>query len=240
MSEGDEVKVEGELKVTEANVTSECKTPRKVKVNRGHTTTGNKGQHVQARAVREQAAAGSVRQSWSEQVVESCLTVAPAMRHHIIGPKGTTITTIEAQCRGVRVSVPPPKDLKDHTVRVRGPARQVAAAMSCLEAVLQREQHVVASVRVEPHHRRHVIGPRGATLTTLHAHFPHVRVKVPRQQDHHTRNVCVHGSRGSVAQAVSCINDILYQAEAEAAKDKDKVRPPPSPPCHHHKHCGGG
>ena len=156
------------------------------------------------------------------------------MRHHIIGPKGATIARIGAQCRGVRVSVLPSKDLQDHTVRVRGPARQVAAAVSCLEAVLQREQHVVASVRVEPHQRRHIIGPGGATLTTLHAHFPHVRVKVPRHQDHKARNVCVHGPRGSVAQAVSCINDILHQPEA-----KDKVRPPP-PPRHHHKHCGGG
>ena len=161
MSEGDEVKVEGQIKVTEVKVNSECEAPRKVmvtevkvKVNEGRTTVGNKSQHVQARRdVRVQVAAGSVRQSWSEQVVEFCLTVALAMRHHIIGPKGTTITRIEAQCRGVRVSVPPPKDLKD--VRVRGPAGQVAAAVSCLEAVLQREQHVVASVRVEPHQRHH-------------------------------------------------------------------------------------
>ena len=82
--------------------------------------------------------------------------------------------------------------------------------MSCLEAVLQREQHVVASVRVEPHQRHHIIGPGDATLPTLHAHFPQVRVKVPRLQDHHARNVCVHGPRGSVVQAVACINDILH------------------------------
>ena len=131
MNEGDKLKVKGQVKVTE------------VKVNQGRTSVGNKAQYVQVRGVRVQAVAGSVRQSWKEQVVESCLTVAPAMRHHIIGPKGTTIARIEAECRGVRVSIPPPKDLKDHTVRVRGPERQVAAAVS--EAVLQREQHVVAT-----------------------------------------------------------------------------------------------
>ena len=182
MSELEKLKVEGQVKVME------------VKVNKGRTTVGNKTQHVQARSVRVQAAAGSVRQSWKEQVVESCLTVAPTMRHHIIGPKSATIAWIEAECRGVRVSVPPPKDLKDHTVRVQGLAHQMAAAVSCLEAVLQREQHVVASVRVEPHQRRHIIGSGGSTLTTLHTHFPHVRVKIPWHQDHHARIVCVHGS----------------------------------------------
>ena len=196
MSEGNEVKVKdgkmkdakmADAKVTDAKVTETTVTDakvmdatvtdpkvREVKVNQVRTTVGNKGHHVQARqrGVRAQAWC----ESWSEQVVESCLTVAPAMRHHIIGPKGATIARIEAQYRGVRVSVPPSKDLQDHTMRVRGPARQVAAAVSCLEAVLQWEQHVVVSVRVKPHSRAW-----GATLTTLHAHFPHVRVKVPQR-----------------------------------------------------------
>ena len=61
-----------------------------------------------------------------------------------------------------------------------------------------------------------------------YVHFPHVQVKVPRQQHHNARNVCVHGPRGSEAQAVSCINDILHQADKDKAKDK--ARPPPPPP----------
>ena len=71
------------------------------------TTVGNKAQHVQTRSVRVQAAEGSVRKSCKQQVVESCLTVTQAMRHHIIGPKSAAIARIEAECRGVRGSVPP-------------------------------------------------------------------------------------------------------------------------------------
>ena len=78
-------------------------------------------------------------------------------------------------------------------MRIGEPARQVAGG-SVVPVGRAAEGAARGGLReggvppAAPYHR--------ATLPTLHAHFPHVRVKVPRLQDHHARNVCVHGQKG--------------------------------------------
>ncbi|XP_045114004.1 neurofilament medium polypeptide-like [Portunus trituberculatus] len=130
-----------------------------------------------------QRAPNSVRCSWEEKAAEAAVPVAPPMRRCIVGPRGATLRQVHQQFAGVRVTVPPPKDTVTATVRVRGPPRQVAAAVAHLKGLLHEAEVIEARVAVAPHQRRHVVGHRGVTVRELKQQFPDVSVTVPPAGD---------------------------------------------------------
>ncbi|KAG0716317.1 hypothetical protein GWK47_009985 [Chionoecetes opilio] len=97
----------------------------------------------------------SVRDSWK---VEVDVAAAPHMRRCIVGPGGATLKKVQQEFPGVQVKVPPPRDAVTATVTVRGPPRQVTAAVERLKALLHEAEVVEAQVAVAPHQWRHTSG----------------------------------------------------------------------------------
>ena len=86
-----------------------------------------------------------VRQSWAQETVTVVLQVAPNMRGHVVGHGGEVLRTLAREYPGVRVMVPPRRDIQTTTVTIRGLPAQVTAVHGCISARLkagQRKQHL--------------------------------------------------------------------------------------------------
>uniref|UniRef100_A0A0P4W5C3 K Homology domain-containing protein n=1 Tax=Scylla olivacea TaxID=85551 RepID=A0A0P4W5C3_SCYOL len=165
-----------------------------------------------------QRALDSVRCSWQEEVAEATVPVAPCMRRCIVGPRGTTLREVHQQFAGVRVTVPPPKDAVTATVKVRGPPRQVAAAVAHLKGLLHEAEVIETRVAVAPHQRRHVVGYRGVTVWKLQQQFPDVSVTVPPAGDLESRSVLLKGPRRQLSGAEAFLQARLQAARADTRR----------------------
>lgn len=145
------------------------------------------------------------------------------MRRYIIGPGGATLKKVVKEYPGVRVSVPPPRDPADRTVIVRGPRRQVAAAVAFLETELEKEEQTESCITVAPHLRRHIIGPGGATIRRMEQQFRGVRLTMPPLHDRASHNVWLEGPRSQVPGAVCFIKSVLQEAEAAQVKPRTRT-----------------
>ncbi|MPC67199.1 Vigilin [Portunus trituberculatus] len=178
-----------------------------------------------------QRPSNSVRCSWQEEVAEAAVLVVPFMRRYIVGPRGATLQKIHQLFAGVRVTVPLPKDAVTTTVRVRGPPRQVTAAVAHLKALLHEAEVVEAQVAVTPHQRRHVVGHRGATAWELQQQFPAVSVMVPPPADLESRSVLLRGPRSQVSGAQAFLQARLQAARTDTRRARTSRRQP-----HAHAH----
>ena len=144
--------------------------------------------------------------------LDTTLRVAPHMRRCIVGPRGATLKQVQQEFVGVRVTVPPPLDAVTDTVRVRGPARQVAGTMARLKALLHKGEVIKAELAVTPRQRCHVVGPVGATVKTLLQEFSDVAVTVPPPKDRKSCTVRLKGPRCQVTGAQTFLNICLKAA----------------------------
>ena len=176
-----------------------------------------------------------VRLSWQENTVKVAVPVPPNRRRHVIGTQGDTIRQLQQQYPAVRVSVPPPQDLASREVIIKGPktqadavalhiTRRLQAVEEKLREAQQRRQErkrVVLRVEVAPDMRRHVVGPRGETLSRLAQEHPAVRVTVPPPSDTRTASVSIRGPRDEAAVVADCI-----KACVQAAGQRQRQRQP--------------
>ncbi|MPC38168.1 Vigilin [Portunus trituberculatus] len=172
----------------------------------------------------KQRALNSVRCSWQEEAAEVAVPVAPPMRRCIVGPRGATLQEVHQQFAGVRVTVPPPKDTVTTTVKVRGPPRQVAAAVAHLKGLLHEAEVIEARVAVAPHQRRHVVGHRGVTVRELQQQFPDVSVTVPPAGDLKSRSVLLRGPRSQVPGAEAFLQARLQAARTDTRRGRTSRR----------------
>uniref|UniRef100_A0A0P4VRJ4 K Homology domain-containing protein n=1 Tax=Scylla olivacea TaxID=85551 RepID=A0A0P4VRJ4_SCYOL len=105
-----------------------------------------------------------------------------------------------------------PQQLKAAPPARKRPTRPAWDARDSVRRSWQ-EDTVEVSLPVAPHLRRHVIGPRGATVRKVEQEWPGVRVAVPSQQDARTGTVTVRGPRRQVEGAAARLKAVLQEEE---------------------------
>uniref|UniRef100_A0A0P4W3V1 K Homology domain-containing protein n=1 Tax=Scylla olivacea TaxID=85551 RepID=A0A0P4W3V1_SCYOL len=95
--------------------------------------------------------------------------------------------------------------------------RERPQAVSSVRASWQ-EEVTEAVVPVAPHMRRHIVGPRGATLRELLREFDGVSVAVPPPRDTVTRTVTLRGPPLQVNGAAKRVQSLLQDAQVVEAQ----------------------
>ena len=176
---------------------------------------------------------GKKNKKRQESTVKVAVPVPPNRRRHVIGTWGESIRQLQHQYPAVRVSVPPPQDLKSREVMIEGPktqaeavAQQITLRLQAVEEKLrQAEQRrqarktVVVKVEVAPYMRGHVVGYRGDALRRLAQEHPAVTVMVPRPGNTRTATVSIRGPRDEAAAVADCV-----RARVQAACQQQRQR----------------
>ena len=94
--------------------------------------------HLQA--VEERLRQAEQRRQERRRVVVK-VEVPPAMRCHVVGPRGQTLRRLAQEHPAVRVTVPPPSDTRTATVTISGPRHEAAKVADCIRASVHAALH---------------------------------------------------------------------------------------------------